>query len=151
MQIADLETLIERLLDSSEIDWARHDQFQGLIIPREGGSVVFIAFEEIEVDDEPVPLIGLDAPLFERVSLESVPSGRLAQINHDLLIGKLSWDEDGSRLTLQHEMVAWPGAAEFRVALQVLADNANAIRAELAEEIEGRVDPVAWSDLVEEQ
>jgi len=141
-----------RMLDQLELEWGRIDDEPLNLVACVGqdscGDLpIFIEFDELRDSDGVAwPVILLDLAVLEGVDGDLLPSRLVADVNDELMVGKLALDSEG-RLAVQHAMIGWPGAAEYRVAMEAITANADALREQFGDDLAGN-DPVTYDDLL---
>jgi len=135
------------MLDRLELTYGVVDEGYQLVVEAEDGVAIVIGVTTIEDSgDREWPVLWVDLPVLMDVEESgSVDALDVAAANHALIIGKVAM-EDG-QISLQHEFVGWPGAAEYTVAIEALVRQRAMVRALLPGLTGNR--PAAYSELVD--
>jgi hypothetical protein len=110
----------------------------------------FLRLSAGEIDDatgEMWPVSLIDLPLLRHVDPASLPPGLIARLNDDIVIGKVCVDHRDNTLLVRHEVVGWPGPAEWGVSIQALIGHAERMLPGLAATVAG-APPPSYDDLL---
>jgi hypothetical protein len=147
MQQSDLLALSERLFNQLGLDYAQQDDGD-LVIPTEDDRPIYVSTEGVtDGDGREFPVLTLWLPLLEEVRPDRVDKDLLAAANEMCPFGSVLWLREAEAIVLYHEAVGWPGAAEYRITLELLVSSAAAVE----EFLDGRVpgtEPTAYSEMV---
>ena len=104
-----------------------------IVVEGENDRVLYVTFEEVDdTAGRKWPAICLAVPILEGVDATALPAGML-ETNHALVVGKIGLRN--GRLSVEHEIMGWPGQAEFGATLEILLNH----HAALAVRLEGIV------------
>ncbi|MDA0159288.1 hypothetical protein OM076_03335 [Solirubrobacter ginsenosidimutans] len=119
-----------------------------LVLPTPTGGVLLLSAGEVDdAAGEMWPVSMIDVPLMTNVDPASLPPGLIARLNDQIVIGKVCIDQRDNTLTLRHEVVGWPGPAEWRVSIQALIGHAERMPPMLSNAVAG-TPPPSYEDLL---
>lgn len=149
MTSEELYSLTIRLLDQLEWAYAESEEDGVVLVATDYGPPIIIGTDEISDSDDILwPVLWLDVAVRVGVEAEGISAAVLGQANQDMLISKVALETESGRLAVQHECVGWPGAAELRVAMEMIMTHASELSGQLGDDVGGEA-PATFSELVE--
>jgi hypothetical protein len=145
----DLRVLTERLLNQLEWEFGTPEDKDHFVVLAEDDRTLLIEVGEMEdAQGTNWPLLVLSVPLLHEVDVEAADLAALSDLNSQAPIGTVVLDANDRSLTVVHEAVGWPGAAEYRATMEMLVSSAMYVEEKLAGGTSGSAPP-KYSELVE--
>lgn len=145
----DLLVLTERLLNQLEWEFGTPEEKDHFVVLAEDDRTLFIEVSEMEdAQGTKWPVLVLSVLLLHDVDVEAADLAALSDLNNQAPMGAVVLDVNERVLTVVHEAVGWPGAAEYRATMEMLVTSAIGVEEQLAGAISGSTPP-KYSDLVE--
>jgi hypothetical protein len=144
----DLLVLTERLLNQLEWEFGAPEGNEHFVVLAEDDRTLFIEADELEDAQGAMwPVLGLWVPLLYDVDVDAADLSTLSELNGQVPIGTVVLSADAQSLVVVHQAVGWPGAAEYRAAMEMLVASAMYVEEHLADAVSGSAPP-KYSELV---
>lgn len=147
MAQSDLLARSERLFNRLNLDYGRQDD-GSLVVPTEDDRPILVATRlATDGGGRDWPVLRFIVYVLEDVEPAQADMDLLVSANEASGFGSVILIRDVRAVVVFHEAVGWPGDAEFRVTLELMASSRGLVEEFLAGRIVGTV-PLGYSDLV---
>jgi len=144
----DLVALSERHFIQLGVDYGHTEDKSCFFLPSENDAAVIVTPDEMTYESGEVwPILNFFIPILDEVDLDCVDAEALMRLDAEMPFGALLLSFEDQVLGVSHQCVGWPGAVEYRVAIELLIGAAERIRGQLGEAVSGKA-PQKYSELV---